>query len=58
MNITEPLHFIILGLILGKYKIMLFCSSQLETKDGTLLIDYSKNIVTKETMTLLFNLVS
>lgn len=35
----------------------LYCSITLEGEDGTILLDYSKNIITKETMKLLFNLV-
>ena len=32
-------------------------SVQLDTQDGVLLVDYSKNIITEETMKLLMNLV-
>ena len=34
-----------------------YFSVQLDTQDGTLLVDYSKNIITEETMKLLMNLV-
>ena len=33
------------------------CSTQIETPDGTILVDYSKNIITEETMKHLMNLV-
>ena len=35
-----------------------FCLSvQLDTKDGAILLDYSKNIITEDTMSLLMSLV-
>lgn len=34
-----------------------FHSTQIETSDGTILVDYSKNIITEETMKHLMNLV-
>ena len=38
--------------------ILLFSISvQLDTQDGVLLVDYSKNIITEETMKYLMNLV-
>ena len=37
--------------------LLVVCSISLEGEDGTILLDYSKNIITKETMKLLFNLV-
>ena len=34
-----------------------FYSQELETQEGTLLFDYSKNLINTEIMTSLFNLV-
>lgn len=36
---------------------IIILSAQIDTKDGTILVDYSKNIITDETMKLLMNLV-
>ena len=37
-------------------RIILF-SAQIDTQDGIILVDYSKNIITEETMKHLMNLV-
>ena len=46
-------------IVTKKYSIIffLFYSVEIGTQDGTILVDYSKNIITEETMKHLMNLV-
>lgn len=39
-------------------KISLFCSLTLQTDDGDILLDYSKNLITEEVMKMLIELVN